>query len=64
MLRLVDALSPRARWSTIPNRLTLDRVSYKLLFLINSYWLSQPTFDTSHQTDSLATDSRLTGVAN
>ena len=27
-----------------------------------SFFFSQPTFDTSHQTDSLATDSRLTGV--
>ena len=32
------------------------------MFLTRSYWLSQPTFDTMHQTDSLTTDSRLTGV--
>ena len=32
-----------------PPRLVVTNKFEKLLFLTNSYWLSRPTFDTTHQ---------------
>ena len=60
----IGAVVGLSRGMARPVRKLRTESAEKLLFLINSYWLSRPTFDTSHQTDSLTTDSRLTGVAN